>query len=289
MLRLLCVLALAACCLLSIDRAPAAAEEPVVVLVTDPLAAPLSCPCVPGYAQRDYDQLGKHLAKAVGQDVKVYYAESVEGLKKQTKAKPAFIFGKDSVIRHEASAAGLAPAPLASLTGKDGKTTLTGLIVVVDKDPALIAADLTDYTIYFGPAQADEKHVAAVKLLEGLKVAVPAQKETCLSCTAAATTVVDKARQGQKVAGVISSYAQLLLEGCGTIKKGELRVVGETEPVPFVVAFATDAAPAELRDKVQKALLAVGGNPDLCKILESKAGFVAVPAAMAGDEGKKKD
>lgn len=287
--RLLCLLALAACCLLAVDSAPAAAEDPVVVLVMDPLSAPLSCPCVAGYAQRDYDKLGVHLAKAVGQDVKVYYAESVEGLKKQTKARPAFIVGKESVVRHEATSAGLKPAPLAALTGKDGKTTQTGLIVVVDKDAALTAADLGGYTIFFGPAEADEKYLAALNLLAGLKVAVPDKKETCLSCTVAATTVLDKAKQGQKVAGVVSSYAQPLLEGCGTIKKGELRVVGETDPVPFIVAFATDAVPADLRAKVQKSLLTVGGDPDLCKALETKAGFVAVPAAKNADDGKKKD
>src|SRR5262245_46785642 len=32
-----------------------------VLVVMDPLALPLSCPCVKGYAQRDYDKLGKHI------------------------------------------------------------------------------------------------------------------------------------------------------------------------------------------------------------------------------------
>ncbi len=288
MLRYLPLLALLALFAMIPATVPAAESEPVVILVMDPLSAPLSCPCVAGYAQRDYDKLGVHVAKVIGRPVKVYYAESVAGLKKQTQAKPAFIIGKESVVRHEATAAGLKPTPIASLTGKDGKTTQTGLLVVVDKDPALTAGDLAGYQIYFGPAEADEKYLAALNLLKGLMIEVPQKKETCLSCTVAATTVIDRAKQGQKVAGVVSSYAQPLLEGCGTIKKGELRVVGETEPVPFIVAFATDAAPAELRGPVQKALLSVGTDPTLCKVLETKTGFVAVPSGNNAGEAKKK-
>ena len=35
----------------------------LVVVVMDPLAAQLACPCVKGYAQRDYDQLGTYLGR----------------------------------------------------------------------------------------------------------------------------------------------------------------------------------------------------------------------------------
>ena len=43
-------------------------------------------------------------------------------------------------------------------------------------------------------------------------------------------------------AAVISSYAAALLEGCGTIEKGAIRIIGETEPVPFVTVFYTAAS-----------------------------------------------
>ena len=48
------------------------------VVVMDPLAAPLSCPCVKGYAQRDYDKLGAFLEKSLKIPVKVVYAESLK-------------------------------------------------------------------------------------------------------------------------------------------------------------------------------------------------------------------
>lgn len=293
MTRILCLLALAILAVVPLNT-PAAGADPLVVLVMDPLAAPLSCPCVKGYAQRDYDKLGAHLTKQLGRDVKVYYAETLAGLKKQTKAMPDLVIGKDSVVRHEMASANLKTTPLAALSGKDGKITQTGLIVVADKDPAITAADLAGYHIIFGVTEAEEKHKAALALLKDFKIAVPEKLETCLSCSDGATTVIDQSKQGKKIATVISSYAQPLLEGCGTIKKGDLRVVGETAPVPFIVAHLTGNA--ALHADLSKALLAVANDADLCKVLETKAGFVAIPRkdggapapAPAPEEGKKK-
>src|SRR4051812_39798340 len=83
----------------------AAAEEPsaLTVVVMDPLAAPLSCPCVKGYAQRDYDQLARHLEKQLGRPVVVAYSESLVGaLKKKTEGKADLVVGKFSVIASDA-------------------------------------------------------------------------------------------------------------------------------------------------------------------------------------------
>ena len=109
----------------------------------------------------------------------------------------------------------------------------------------------------------------------------PAKKDTCPACSVGAKKVLDEFQAARKVATVISSYAQPLLEGCGTIKKGELRVVGETEPVPFIGAFASDKLSADDRAAVEKALLSAGKSAELCKAMETKHGFVAL-------SGKKK-
>ena len=275
---------------LLIAPAAAAAEKPadaaavLTVVVTDPLAAPLSCPCVKGYAQRDYDKLGKHLGAKLGRAVAVHYAETLAGaLTKKTSGKADLVIGKDSVVRAEAAANKVTVARLLALTGKDGKTTQTGLVCVAGTDTALTVGDLKGYTVYFGPAEADEKHRAAMELFKDLGVSVPEKLDVCHACTDGATKVIDEFKAGRKVATVISSYAQPLLEGCGTIKKGDLKVVGETDPVPFVAAFATGSLSPGLREAVVSALLEVGKNALLCTALETKAGFVT-----ADDEAKKK-
>src|SRR5829696_5192478 len=49
----------------------------LVLLVMDPLAAPLSCPWVQGYAQRDYDKLAAFLTTELGKPVVAAYNASL--------------------------------------------------------------------------------------------------------------------------------------------------------------------------------------------------------------------
>lgn len=257
---------------------PTMAQEkaPFIVVVMDPLAAPLSCPCVKGYAQRDYDKLGKKLETALGRPVIVQYAESLAAAKKKADhGHIDLIIGKESVVRHDCKSMNIAYTQIAALSGKDGKTTMTGLFVVAATDPALAVGDLKGYQLIFGPADADEKHLAALGLLKEFKVSLPGQLETCNSCSDGALKVLALHKDGMKAATVISSYAQPLLEGCGTIKKGDLRVIGETDPVPFVVAVINNGVRSDVRALVEKTLFAVGEDARLREALETKSGFVA--------------
>jgi ABC-type phosphate/phosphonate transport system substrate-binding protein len=77
---------------------------------------------------------------------------------------------------------------------------------------------------------------------------------------------------------VISSYAAPLLEGCGTIQKGDLRVVGTTVPVPFIDAFVVNTLPEKDRAAIKDALLHLVDHPPLLIALETQKGFVAEPS-----------
>lgn len=253
------------------------AADPLTLVVLDPLAADLACPCVKGYAQRDYAKLGAYLGKHIGREVKVHFAETLAGaLQKKTEGKADVIIGKDSVIRFGARDAKIDLEPLAALTGLDGRTTMKGLWVVHSSDKALTPGDLAGYRLIFGNEDADEKFAAGLTMLKELEVKVPATKEKCDSCSTAAKKVVDGFTGGEKVAALISSYAQPLLEGCGTVKKGELRVVGETAEVPFITAFANTRLTTAERAALRDALLAMAKDAALCKLMETKKGFVAL-------------
>jgi len=253
----------------------------------DPLAAPLSCPCVKGYAQRDYDKLAAHLETKLGRPVKIVYSESlVTALKSKTDGKADLIIGKHSVVLFDAAKAGLQVKQVGSLTGKDGATTQTGLIVVPTADKAKSVADLAGYRIIFGPKECDEKHAAALALLKSHKVGAPQEIETRSACDEGATLILELGKD-QHGAAVISSYAKPLLEGCGTVKKGDLRVIGETAPVPFVAAFVSAQLDAKLQKAIQAELLALKNEPLLCLALETKAGFKEVEAAPLTAAKKK--
>ncbi len=253
-----------------------AAEDtvaPLSLIVMDPLAAPLSCPCVEGYAQRKYEVLASHLETSLGRKVKLTFGESFAAALKKADGKADIVIGKDSVVRADTKAAKVAIQPLGYLTDKQGATTQYGMIVVNRDDPAKKVQDLDGYTIIFGPSEADEKHGAALKLLKAAKVKIPKTLTIDMACSDGACKVIDLGPKS-KTAAVISSYAQPLLEGCGTIKKGDLRVVAKTEPVPFVTAFASTSLDAATRDQVSETLLGLATEPKVLEAMESLVGFL---------------
>jgi ABC-type phosphate/phosphonate transport system substrate-binding protein len=278
----------AVCCVgIAATAAAAETDVPLVVVVMDPLALPLSCPCVKGYAQRDYEKLAEALEAQLGRKVKLVFNESLSvALRDQTDGQAHLVIGKSSVVRHDAAKNKLQATLLAMLTGKDGSTEQTGLIVVPSDDPAKSVADLKGYRIIFGPAECDEKHAAALRLLKQHGVTPPAELETSAACSDGATMILEL-RPKVHAAAVISSYAKPLLEGCGTINKGDLRVLGETEPVPFVGAFATGSLSAAEQARVREALVKASIDPLLLVALESKSGFVALDKEVAQATKKK--
>lgn len=265
------------------EKAP---DNAFTLVVTDPLSAPLACACVKGYAQRDYGQLGKHLESKLGRPVVVVHSSSLtKALTKKTDGKADLVIGKEAAIKAEAVTNKISLTPTAALTGLDGKTTQCGLIMVPTADSALTASELKGYVIFFGPPESEERHDAAITLLKELEVPVPAKdkREVCQSDSDGAINALDRAKKGEKAAAVIASSGEPLLAACGTVKKGDLKVVGETDAVPFIVAFANDKLSTSDRAAVESALLEVAKNPDLCKALETKNGFV-----KSEDGAKKK-
>jgi len=255
-------------------------KSALTMVVMDPLALPLSCPCVKGYAQRNYEKLGQYLEKLTDRPVRVAFDESLlKALRTKTDGKADIVIGKQSVVKADVKKAGRAFTHVAALTGKDGKTTQMGLVVVPSQDPAKKLSDLKGYRIIFGPEECDEKHSAALALLRQNGVIPPTNLETCSACSDGASSILELGPE-VRAATVISSYAAPLLEGCGTIKKGDLRVLGTTDPVPFVAAFVADSLPASDREAIVQALLKVGEQADLLAALETKSGFEA-PKTLA--------
>jgi ABC-type phosphate/phosphonate transport system substrate-binding protein len=261
------------------------ADEGLTMVIMDPMSAPLACACVQGYAQRKYEFLGKFLEQQLGTKVKVHWAGALSSALEESMGKADIVIGKRSVVEADSDETQIPLSPIAELTGKDGKTTQWGLVVVRKDDAAKKLEDLGGYQILFGKKEADEKYAAPKKLFADKKVAI-AEKEECIgACSEAVTNLMDM-EPGTKAAAVISSYAKPLLEGCGTIKKGDVRVVGETEKVPFITAFVNSTLPGDLREKITASLLNVKQEPALLLSLETRDGFVPM-LASADDKSEQ--
>lgn len=247
---------------------------PLTLVVMDPLAKELACPCVGGYAQRDYPALAAHMSRQLHRPVSVFFADTLEKGIQQARTIPSVIVGKESLVAADASFCGLSVRPLCRLTDKDGLTTLTGLFVVQASDPAKAIANLRDRRILFGPRDSQEKHAAALAALVEHGVPIPAELETSGGCSDSAQEVQDSL-ETPAPAAVISSYAFPLLEGCGSVESGALRVIGQTRPVPFVTVFATEAINTETGAQVREAFLSIREDTTLLKQMESRDGFVS--------------
>jgi ABC-type phosphate/phosphonate transport system substrate-binding protein len=250
------------------------AEEPkhITMIVMDPLSAPLACDCVKGYANRQYQRLSEYLEETLKTEVRIYWTESLDdALKAKTSGRADLVIGKDSVVRHQAAGLKRSLKPIASLSDLEGKTTQRGLFVVRAKNSAATVIDLEGAEIFFGPEECDEKWKTPREQLGELGIKASDKSSTQPSCSVAAKKLVDVSDESN-VAAIISSYATPLLEGCGTIQKGDLRIIGETSEIPFITAFVDEALPEHTRDQLRNALFAVKG-PELLKALESTKGF----------------
>ena len=253
--------------------------DPIALVVMDPLAAPLSCPCVEGYAQRKYEVLAKYLQASLGREVKLGFGGALKTAMKKTNSRADIVIGKQSVVMFDAKDAKVNVTPISRLTDRNGSTTQYGMIVVNKDDPAKSVEDLDGYTIIFGPAEAEEKHAAALKLLSDAKISIPSDdRKIDLACSDGACKVVDLGPESQ-TAAVISSYAQPLLEGCGTIKKGDLRVVAKTSKVPFVTLFVNDQMSETDRSKLTRSLAKIPSERGVLEALESLVGFMPIKEA----------
>lgn len=249
-----------------------AAAEPLRIIVMDPLALPLSCTCVEGTGQRRYEVLGEYLGDRLGRKVEIVFEESVGLALHRLKAESDLIVGKRSMILADAVQEEIGVRPIAELTDKTGSPGLRGVFLIRKDDPAKSLRDLAGRTIALGPLEDEETHRAARLAIReaGLEDTVTIQVAGSIDAAALA------ANDGEADVAVVSAFMPAMLEGCGKIDRGTMRILAETKAVPFVTVFATDAVSKELGEEIVAALESVAGEEELLAVMESSKGFKAV-------------
>lgn len=253
-----------------------AQTKPLRIVVMDPLAAPLSCACLNGVGQRRYDLLAPWLAKQLRRPIEVVYAESLPLAVNRLGHAPDFVFGQHSVVEFDAVQANLQLQPIARLKNGKGSTQLRGAFVVRKNHVAKSIADLKNAKVLLGPIAHSEAHVFARQALIAAKVE-PVNLETAFSIEEAVYAVDD----GKAAATIVPDFLFPLLEACGKVEKGDLRIIGHTPPDSFIELFANSDLSAEDIAAVQAALKRVGDIAEIAKPMESQ-GFVILPLEPAG-------
>lgn len=260
--------------------------EPMLLVVLDPLSRELACACVKGFGQRNYRQLAARLESALRQRVAIEFSDDLaESLTRAGAGREVIIIGDRSAVAHGVQHAGVKSQPVCELTGLDGETTLAAAFIARVSDSAKSLKDISGRKILFGLPESDGKNAAAIAALRAAGVEVPAKPVRRPVYTDAALDVLDSDAPPLPVA-VVPAYALRLMEGCGSTTPGALKVIGTTQPVPFITVFVADAIAADKREKILTTLLGIKADAKLLKALESRDGFKPLnsgPQTSAGD------
>jgi outer membrane protein assembly factor BamB/ABC-type phosphate/phosphonate transport system substrate-binding protein len=247
--------------------------EPIVLVVMDPLAKELACACVKGYGQRDYRKLAAYLQSALGRPVAIEFSDDLaETLTAVGKTRELILIGDRSLLTQAAQHAQLKAHPVAELSGMDGSTTDAALFLARAGDPAKDLKSITGRKVFIGLADADEKRAATLAALRDADLKPPAETQNRRAGSDAALDVLDSSASPPPVA-VIPGYLLPMLEGCGSVKKGDLKIIARTTPVPFITVFLSDSIPTQTQAAIQGKLLSVKSDPQLLQQLESRDGF----------------
>ena len=252
--------------------------EPVVLVVMDPLAKELACACVKGFGQRDYRKLAAKLEAPLKQRVSIEFSDDLaETLAVIGPGREVIVVGEPSRVAHGAARATFKYHPVCELTGVDGGTTVTGAFVARAGDPAKELKEIAGRQMLVGLPEADAKYRAALAALRDAKLDPPATIERRATDSEAALDVLDSTASPPPVA-LIPSYALRLLEGCGSIAPGNLKVIGQTPPVPFITVHVSDNIAAEKEQKILKLLLGLKADAKMLRLMESRDGFIPLTA-----------
>ncbi len=254
-------------------KPPKSGPEPVLLVVLDPLAKELACACVKGYGQRDYRKLSAQLQKAIKEPISIEFSDDLaESMKGVSPEREVIIIGDQSLVAHSAKKAGLKCHPVCALSDLEGNTTLPGLFIARADDSVTQLKDLGGRSVYFGVLDFDDKYAAGMTALRAAGIEPAAKMEKRGGYSEAALDVLDSPLSPPPVA-VIPGYALPLLTGCGSVKPGTLKMIGKSEPVPFITVFIGDTMPAEKEQKLLKTLLGLKSDAKMLKLMESRDGF----------------
>lgn len=199
----------------------------------------------------------------LGRKITLVFNESLTAaLREKAQDRADLIIGKQSVVQFDVRKSKIELTLLAMLSGKDGSTTQTGLLVVPSRDAAQAWPTSRVTASSLDPRKATRSMPPHSRC---------SNNSTCLGawqarnvrrlrrgCLPRAGTAGRRARCGCHL-----ELRQAAARRLRHRQEGDLKVIGETQPVPFIAAFATGSVPAEQRQPLLDALVKVSSDPQI--------------------------
>lgn len=232
-------------------------SEPAVLRVglCDALSKNTPSQCVGEYAKREYEGLANVLEREAGVHLKFRLFPIDEQLISAAGRGEldALICKTWTMLR-----AGVAsPSPyhrLADIPGPEGKD-LHGVFIARKDSPIRTLGDIDGRSFAVGSESQYESSFQARRDLAEAGVR-PARTTTIASCL----NVAAKVWEGGADAGVVSDYC---VDHSGLQLVGDpeaFRILGRTDPVPFITVAVSTEVPAPVRARAQTALLSMAGS-----------------------------
>jgi outer membrane protein assembly factor BamB/ABC-type phosphate/phosphonate transport system substrate-binding protein len=222
------------------------------------------------------------LEKALKQKVKIEFSDDLaDSLAGGSPKQELIVIGDQSLVAAGANKAGMKCHAICALTDLDGNNTMSASVVARSGDPVKELKQISGRNVLFGVPVADAKYAACLAMLRAAALERPIVPEQRGSYSEAALDMLDSQSSPPPLA-VIPSYALRMLEGCGSVQPGSLKVIAKTDPVPFITVFLSDSAPADKEKQVVDALFAMKGDSKLLKAMESRDGFIVGKSQKSG-------
>lgn len=253
----------------------------ILVGVCDPLCRETASACVVRSAKRDYRGLVRAVRDRTGIELRLRYFRFDDQLAAAVAAGDVdAAIGKTWTILKAAAAADSDWRRLADLPRSDGVNELTGVFITrADSDLSAIE-DIAGKVLGMGPDTAYEKSFQVRRTLEAAGV-VPGSTSVLDGCVPTGAAVYEK----EVAAGVVSNYV-VDFNGLALVSDPkDFKVIGKTEPIPFITFALSAAADARFGRQLREALLEMTGDK-VSKGLET-TGFV-VPTDWRPPELERK-
>ncbi|HUS48284.1 MAG TPA: PQQ-binding-like beta-propeller repeat protein [Phycisphaerae bacterium] len=238
--------------------------------MADPLCRRFQCECVKEIAGREYEKLAEFIERHLNRPVTLAFSENVAEVIRLNPGRADVIIGPREAVLFDVGKSGTDVRAIAMLTDRFDRTVSAGLLVVRRDDPARELGDLGGRAVLLGPEWAPQTHLNA---LAALTAAGVSPGRPVPSADSGADALFDLI-ENKADAAVVADYELPVLVKRNFDGNAPFRVVGRTEPVPFVTVFVTSRISEGCEAAILKSLLAVREEAGLLSALQSKSGFV---------------
>jgi len=230
------------------------ATPALVVGVCDPMCEDTASPCIQASAKRDYRVLAPVVKEQCGIELTLkFYTLDEQLVEAVERGEVNAAIAKTWTVL--CASKGRTFERIADVPRPDGVTELSGVFITRADSPLSTIGDLNGKTVALRPDVAYEKSHAARRALREAGV-TPGAVRILDGCVPVAAAVFEKKVDAGVVSDYVTDFGGLALVS----DPKDFKIIGRTEPVPFITFAVSTDVEAPVRAKLRNVLLKLCGD-----------------------------